>query len=214
MNTRNSSGLYRHRADIGDCNRVYLLLSLVYPSVLGTMIWEFLSRPFDLVIWITSLMVIIHFSLDFLYLKLNLDFYTAEGEFKYDWLLFITDTVIVALIRLAFTTIPEVVRPSDPVFNPSVCFLGIYLLYVLWEFLYLKCNPDEKRSPLSTRKHYILFAIFFFVCTLVHIAYIYFNLPVWVRAVYVIGYLLALGSACAEHYWSVFVHVKETPSGQ
>ncbi len=116
--------------------------------------------PFDLVTWVMSLLIVTHFTLDLLYLKLNLDFYDAENMFKYDWLLFAIDVAIVVLIRMAFTTIREFANPTVVILNPILCFGGIYVLYVLWELHYQRCNPEEKQSPTSTTKHYIGFAIF------------------------------------------------------
>lgn len=200
------------RARIGDLNRVFLLVSNLYPAILGTMIWEFMGRPFDPLIWVASLMLVIHFSLDFLYLKLNLDFYGAEGEFRYGWSLFLIDLLIVGLIRLAFTTLPEMAQPRNLFLNPFVCFVGIYLLYVTWEFVYLRQNPKEKRSPFVTVKHYIFLAVPFTLCAIGNLIYIRCAFPDWVRIVYVTVYMLALTAACVEHYWSVFIDVKDTRS--
>ncbi|GIH02853.1 hypothetical protein Rhe02_09200 [Rhizocola hellebori] len=194
---------------------MFLLVSNIYPAILGTMIWELISQiPTDPIAWIATLLIVSHFTLDLLYLKLNLDFYNAEDDFRYGWLLFLVDVAIVALIRLAFGTIPALADSRHAIVNPITCFAVIYVLYVTWEYLYRAMNRAEKRSPDSSTTHYWYLAAWFAICTATYSASILANLPAWIHTATVIGFLLGIAAACAELYWSVFLAVNDRKATQ
>lgn len=198
------------RAQLGDRNRVFLLVSNIYPAILGTMIWELISQvPADPIAWIATLLIVTHFTLDLLYLKLNLDFYNAEDDFRYGWFLFLVDVAIVALIRLAFGTISELTELRNAIINPVTCFTGIYVLYVTWEYLYHMINRAEKRSPDSSTTHYWYLAAWFALCAGMYSAAVIATLPAWIHTATVIGFLIGVAVACVELYWSVFLAVND-----
>ena len=126
--------------------------------------------------------------------------------------MFLVDVAIVGLIRLAFGTIPELVEPHSKVVNPITSFAGIYILYVIWEYLYYWINPAEKRSPDSSTTHYWYLAAWFALCAGMYSAGIGTSLPHWVPTATVIGFLAGVAVACAELYWSVFLAVNDRRS--
>lgn len=199
------------RARLGDRNRVFLLVSNIYPAILGTMIWALIAQvPSDLVSWIATLLIVSHFTLDLLYLKLNLDFYGAENDFRYGWLLFFTDVAIVALIRVAFGTIPELTLSRNALINPITSFTAIYILYVVWEHLYYRLNSTEKRSPASSATHYWYLAGWFALCAGSYAICVGVDLPDWILTATVTGFLVGVTAACVELYWSVFLAINDT----
>jgi hypothetical protein len=211
LNIPSAKGGKGPRAQLGDRNRVFLLVSNIYPAILGTMIWALISQvPSNLISWIAILLIVSHFSLDLIYLKLNLDFYDAENDFRYGWLLFFTDVAIVALIRLAFGTISQLAQSHNAIINPITSFMVIYILYVVWEYLYYRINSAEKRSPASSITHYWYLAGWFTLCAGAYAAAVETDLPDWILTVAIVGFLIGVTAACAELYWSVFLAVNDT----
>jgi hypothetical protein len=176
------------------------------------MIWELISHaPSNFLSWVATLFIVAHFSLDLLYLKVNLD--DARDHFQYGWLLFFTDVAIVGLIRLAFGTISGLSRSPNAVVNPISAFAMIYLLYVLWEYIYYWFNGDEKPSPASSVKHYCYLAVWFILWAAIYAVCIDAGWLGWVRTVAVTAFLAGVAVACAELYWSVFLAVKDAQKG-
>lgn len=191
------------RPALADHNRVFLLLFTLYPAILGTMLWQFIERPANIVVWLASLLLVIHFSLDLLYLKLNTD----AAYYRYTWALFAIDVALVVLMRAAFTTTPALASFTTTWANPPVFFVGIYVLYIVWEILYRRANPIMKRSSSATPTHYLGFCCYFAVCALLYSTHTYLGGPRWATPVAVGAYLVGLCGACLEHYWSVFIGV-------
>lgn len=188
---------------LADHNRVFLMLFTLYPAILGTMLWQFIGWPANVVVWLSSLLLVIHFSLDLLYLKLNTD----ADYYRYTWMLFVIDVALVVLMRVAFTTVPTLASFTTTWANPPIFFVGIYALYIIWEIVYRRANPTMKRSPSSTPTHYLGFCGYFAACALLYSAHTHFGGPEWVTPVAVAAYLVGLLGACLEHYWSVFIGV-------
>jgi hypothetical protein len=180
-----------------------LLLFTLYPAILGTMLWQFIERPANIVVWLASLLLVVHFSLDLLYLKLNTD----VAYYRYTWALFAIDVALVVLMRAAFTTAPTLASFTTTWANPPVLFVGIYVLYVVWEIVYRRANCIMKRSSSATTKHYLSFCGYFAVCALLYSAHTHLGSPRWTTPVAVGAYLVGLCGACLEHYWSVFIGV-------
>lgn len=191
------------RPTLADRNRVFLLLFTLYPAILGTMIWQFIEWPANIVVWLASLLLVIHFSLDLLYLKLNTD----AAYYCYTWVLFAIDVALVVLMRVAFTTAPTLASFTKTWATPPVFFVGIYVLYIVWEIVYKGANPTMKRSSSDTPTHYLAFCGYFAVCALLYSAHAHLGGPEWVTPVAVGAYLVGLCGACLEHYWSVFIGV-------
>lgn len=191
------------RPALADHNRVFLLLSTIYPAILGTMIWQFIEQPANIVVWLASLLLIIHFSLDLLYLKLNTD----VAYYRYTWALFVIDVALVVLMRAAFTTAPTLAHFTTTWATPPVFFVGIYVLYILWEIVYRRVNSTMKRSSSATPFHYLGFCGYFAVCAVLYSSRAHLGAPSWATPVAVGAYLVGLCGACLEHYWSVFVGV-------
>lgn len=215
MNTSDSPRDRALRAHLADRNRVFLLVSNIYPAVLGTMIWALISDvPPDFVSWLAILLIVAHFSLDLLYVKLNLEYYGAEDDFRYTWSLFFTDVLIVALIRLAFGTVPALWSQHHWIANPIASFAGIYLLYLLWERIYASLNSDHKPSPASSEAHYRYLAAWFCVCAAAYGVCTSADLSSAYRAVVVAAFLGGVAAACLELYWSVFMAIADKRPGE
>lgn len=191
------------RPALADHNRVFLLLFTLYPAILGTMVWQFIEQPANIVVWFVSLLLVIHFALDLLYLKLNTD----AAYYRYTWELFAIDVALVVLMRAAFTTAPTLASFTTAWANPPVFFVGIYVLYIVWEIVYRRANPKMKRSSSATPLHYLGFCGYFAACALLYIAHAHLGGPSWMAPVAVGTYLVGLCGACLEHYWSVFIGV-------
>jgi hypothetical protein len=199
------------RARLADRNRIFLLVNNIYPAILGTMIWALISHvPSNVISWIAILLIVCHFTLDLLYLKLNLQYYDAEDDFRYGWLMFFTDVAIVALIRLAFGTISNLAQHRNAFINPISSFVVIYLLYLAWEYLYYRINDTEKRSPASSTTHYWYLAGWFGFCAAAYAVGVSMALPADLLTAAVAGFLIGVTAACAELYWSVFVAINDT----
>jgi hypothetical protein len=188
---------------LADRNRVFLLLFTLYPAILGTMLWQFIERPPNTLVWLASLLLVIHFSLDLLYLKLNTD----ADYYRYTWSLFAIDVALVVLMRGAFTTLPSLTEVTGTWSNPAVFFVGIYLLYVVWEVAYKRANPVLKRSSSDTPIHYLLFCAYFVLSAGLCVGHAQLGLPSWTPPIGIGLYLVGLCGACIEHYWSVFIGV-------
>jgi hypothetical protein len=191
------------RPALADHNRVFLLLFTLYPAILGTMLWQFIERPGNIVVWLASLLLVIHFSLDLLYLKLNTD----AAYYRYTWVLFAIDVALVVLMRAAFTTAPKLASFTTAWASPPVFFVGIYVLYVVWEIVYRHANPIVKRSSSATPMHYLGFCGYFAVSALLYNVHAHLGGPRWVTPIAVGAYLVGLCGACLEHYWSVFIGI-------
>lgn len=191
------------RPALADRNRVFLMLFTLYPAILGTMLWQFIEQPANIVVWLASLLLVIHFSLDLLYLKLNTD----AAHYRYTWALFSIDVALVVLMRAAFTTAPTLSSFTTTWANPPVFFVSIYVLYIVWEIVYRRANPIMKRSSSATPTHYLGFCGYFVVCALLYSAHTHLGGPRWATPLAVGAYLVGLCGACLEHYWSVFIGV-------
>ena len=191
------------RPGLADHNRVFLLLFILYPAILGTMLWQFIERPANIVVWLASFLLVSHFSLDLLYLKLNTD----AAYYRYTWGLFAIDVALVVLMRAAFTAAPTLASLATTWANPPVFFIGIYMLYIVWEIVYKRANPIMKRSFSATSTHYVFLCGYFAVCALLYSAHTHLGGPSWTTPVAVSAYLVGLCGACLELYWSVFIGV-------
>lgn len=200
------------RAARGDENRVFILVANLYPAVLGTILWQFIADPpNDRVTWIAALLIATHFSLDLLYLKINLTDNVGSRSFRYGWALFMVDVAIVLLIRASFATIERLSPGAQGSYaSPISYFFAIYVLYVLWELLYVRGHGGLKETPVASVITYSILAVWFAICAAMSIfsARAVPDGP-W-EAIALIGFLAGLVTACAELYWSLFIADRET----
>jgi len=197
-------------ASLGDKNRKFILLSLTYPAILGTIIWESLGAPFSsLLAWVAAGLIIMHFTLDFLYLKINIDYYGAESDFRYGWCLFWIDMVIIVLIRWAFTSSQSLPNPQAIFFHPYALFAAIYALYVLWENVYSTANRGRKRSLQTTIKEYYICLILFLICCVLHAFRLSQYDSFWFNWSCNGLFLMSMAYTVYKHYISVFLRVKQ-----
>jgi len=155
-----------------------------------------------------ALLLAFHFTLDFIYLKLNLEYHGAEDSFRYGWSLFTIDLGIVVLIRLAFTTLDEMVLPSSILSHPYSYLTGVYVLYVIWEIIYARHNPIQKKSPETTPKHYAMCCTAFLSTFVLYLASQALCSATWLHHATNVIFVTVLLCAVGEHFWSVFLRVK------
>ena len=131
-----------------------LMLSLIYPAVLGSIFYTFMqdlfggkwwSKPVETFELLFSFAVVCHYHIDFLYV------YSFE---VYSYVAFVVDLLVVVLLYLAFDALHRTL-PNYQLF--FICFLAIYLVFLPHEIIILRRYIKEKARDLMKVHQWMLF---------------------------------------------------------
>lgn len=125
------------------CKYCYILVtSLFYPAVLGA-IFYFLIDGFPSIVnyqtkiyyILTSLAIVISFSIDFLY--------TYAASTFYNRILFISDLIIIFLLLCSYKSLLSGIKTNSPIPYFFICFFLIHVVFIFWDLFFI---PKERKS--------------------------------------------------------------------